>query len=122
MKRFLIAVLLTLTSASVCFAQIEWKLVKKNEREEKIKSALNYLDEAVKEIQWIEIEGNTVYIGFKALPEDYVLIIKGAALRGNKAIDFGVHVWAISAEHRGWRPGKGPYYGEATARYGKIQR
>lgn len=47
--------------------------------------------------------------------------IEGANLRGNKAIDFGVHMCAVPAEQERWRPGKGSYYKEVTGRYGKIQ-
>ena len=49
------------------------------------------------------------------------MVIKGAAIAGNKAINFGVHVWAIKASEKGWRPGDGHFYKEVTARYGKIE-
>jgi len=91
-------------------------------KEENLRTALNYLNE-INEVQWIEFDRNTVYIGFNPRPSDLSLILRGAALRGNDAIDFGVHVWAIDANrfNRGWRPGDGPYFEEVTARYGKIQ-
>jgi len=89
----------------------------------KLKSALNYLNE-INEVKWIDIDGNDVYIGFEPLPSDYKIICKSAALNGNRAINFGVHVWAIDASkyHKGWRPGDSPFYYTITARYGKIEK
>jgi len=91
-----------------------------NQREQKIKSELQYLY-SVEEIAWFEVENNNVYIGFKNKPDDLALILRGAALRANAAINFGVHVWAVKATNKSWRPGDGPYYGEVTARHGKIE-
>ena len=85
-----------------------------------LKSRLAYLKD-IPEIAWVEFDGNNVYIGFKERPSDLRTIVNGAALWGNKAYGFGVHVWAVEARYRGWRPGEGPYYCEATARYGKVQ-
>lgn len=87
-----------------------------------LREAMSYLSE-IPEIEWYEIQRNNVYIGFKILPSDWQIIINGAALRGNETIDFGVHVWAIDSNRfsKGWRPGDGPFYGEMTARYGKLQ-
>lgn len=85
-----------------------------------IRNELEYLHD-IPEIGWFEVDGNNVYIGFKTVPSDLSLIIRGAALRANKAIDFGVHVWAVKASQKGWRPGQGPYYEEVTARHGKIE-
>jgi hypothetical protein len=85
-------------------------------------NAMSYLA-GISEIEWYEVHNNNVYIGFNTFPSDWRTIINGAALRGNEAIDFGVHVWAINANRisKGWRPGDGSYYEEVTARYGKIQ-
>ena len=92
-----------------------------SEKESKLKESLLYLSE-IQEIAWYEIEGNDIYIGFSKLPDDWRMIIKGAAIKGNEAINFGCHVWAVDASKRGWRPGDSSYYGEVTARYGKIER
>jgi hypothetical protein len=86
------------------------------------RSALEYLEKEVEEIQWVEIVRNTAYVGFDPLPNDWEIVIKAAAITANRASDFGFHVWAVRASDRGWRPGDGPYYGTVTARYGKIER
>ena len=83
--------------------------------------ALSYLND-IEEIKWVEIDGNNAYIGFDPLPSDWQLVIKAAAVHANKATDFGFHVWAVPAAKRGWRPGDSSYYGNVTARYGKIER
>lgn len=82
---------------------------------------LNYLND-IGEVSWLEIDGNNVYIDFEPLPSDWNTIIRAAALNGNRAIDFGVHVWAMSGKQKGWRPGDSGYTGNATARYGKIKQ
>jgi len=88
---------------------------------EKLKERLDYLNK-VKEIIWIDIENNDVYIGFDPVPDDWKLVAQMAALHGNNKIGFGVHVWAIHTRQRGWRPGTGGYLGEYTARYGSIEK
>jgi hypothetical protein len=86
----------------------------------KLMKELEYLNK-VEEIVWVEIEDNDVYIGFDPVPSDWELIIRAAAFNGNRAIDFGTHVWAAYGSRRGWRPGQSKYLGEVTARYGKVQ-
>jgi hypothetical protein len=82
---------------------------------------LSYLQN-IPEISWVEYERNNVYIGFNKRPDDLRTIINAAAAMGNRAYGFGVHVWAVKANQRGWRPGDGEYYCEATARYGKVEK
>ena len=89
-------------------------------RSEVLRKELSYLSD-IPEVAWIEIEENSVYVGFNSLPKDWEMIIKGAALRGNNATNFGCHVWAVDANKKGWRPGDSPFYGEFTARHGKLE-
>jgi len=85
-----------------------------------LKKRMEYL-RGIEEVSWVEIDNNNVYIGFERRPLDLPAIVNAAAVVGNRALDFGVHVWAVAAEHSGWRPGDAPYYCEATARYGKLK-
>ena len=92
-------------------------------REDKSRAALAYLtDGTVSEVQWVEHNGNSVYVGFSPKPSDLRWVINGAALKCNKAIDFGCHVWAVDARRvsRPWRPGQAGLICEATARHGKV--
>jgi hypothetical protein len=73
--------------------------------------ALLYFNE-LKEIKWVEIDGNNAYIRFDPLPSDWQMVISGAAFSANIAADF--HVWAVRASEPGWRPGDSPHYGEVT--------
>ncbi len=84
-----------------------------------LREKLAYLNE-LPDIEWVEFEQNSVYIGWKRLPEDFIEINHQAALKGNAAIDFGAHVWSVPAKSTRWRPGHGAYYCETTARKGKI--
>ena len=90
-------------------------------REQTLRKCLSYLQNSVPEVAWVEVENNNIYIGFSRLPSDWQTVTKGAALNGNKAIGFGCHAWAVDAKYRGWRPGDGSYYGEFTARHGRIE-
>ena len=75
----------------------------------------------IPEISWVEFKNNNVYIGFNERTKDMRMIINAAALHGNRAYGFGVHVWAVDEKYRGWSPGNDPYYCTATARHGKIE-
>lgn len=86
---------------------------------ELLEAKLDYLG-AVTDVVWYDIERNNVYIGFDPLPADWDMIVRGAALAGNQATDFGFHAWGCRATPQGWRPGDGPYHGEHTARYGRV--
>ena len=114
MKKIII-VLICVVALVVFFA-----LMSPSKNPTAFKNKLAYLNN-IPEISWVEFDGNNAYIGFKKYPPDLRLIMSSAALIGNKANGFGVHLWAVEATQRGWRPGKGHYYCECTARYGKIQ-
>ena len=84
-----------------------------------LRERLVYL-ERIEEVAWVQFDRNNVYIGFRNRPEDLAAVVNAAAVLGNKAHGFGVHVWAFDSRYTGWRPGDGPYYCEATARRGKL--
>jgi len=94
-----------------------------SQTEQRILDAIAYLDD-IEEVSWYEVEANSIYIGFEKRPDDIDLIVKGAAINGNKAIDFGVHAWGIVGAGEGWRPSyRGPQAAcEYTARHGRIER
>ena len=89
-------------------------------RAKALRAELKYLND-IPEIQWWEVVQNKVFMSFSPVPNNYEIIIRDAALKGNKKIDFGVHVWAVKNQPAGWRPGHSPYLGEVTARYGKFE-
>jgi len=59
-----------------------------------LRAELKYLND-IPEIQWWEVVQNKVFMSFSPVPNDYEIIIRDAALKGNKKIDFGVHGWAV---------------------------
>lgn len=85
-----------------------------------LEARLAYLKD-IPEISWVEFDKNDVYIGFKKRTLDLKTIVHAAAVHGNNAYGSGVHVWAVEAMRKGWRPGDGPYYCVATARGGRIK-
>ena len=89
-------------------------------RETILKEKLNYLND-MEAVSWWEVDGNDVFINFHDLSFNWKAAIRMAATLGNRATDFGVHVWALNGKQRGWRPGDGGYLENVTARYGKLQ-
>ena len=85
-----------------------------------LKTKLNYLND-IEAISWWEVDDNDVYINFTDLSYNWKAAIRMAATLGNKATDFGVHVWALNGKEKGWRPGDSGYLENVTARYGKLQ-
>jgi len=121
-KLFLSLCLILLT-VTIATAGIDWSIEKSTNRALKIHKVLQgfEFETEVPEIAWIDIDDNDIYIGFTSLPLDYATLLKAIALNCNWEINFGVHVWAVDAKYKHWRPGDSSYYFETTARYGKIE-
>ena len=86
-----------------------------------LEEKLAYLKD-LPEISWVKFLGNDVIIGFNEHPKDLRSIINAAALHGNKAYGFGVHVWAVDAKYTNWDVWQDSAICTATARYGKIEK
>lgn len=86
-----------------------------------IVAALAYLDD-LDEVTAVKVPDrglrNNVLIGFASQPADLPMVVAGAALKANKAIGFGVHVWAVPPGQTSLPPER--YLCEATARSGRI--
>lgn len=96
------------------------------EREKLISQELEYLKNNVEEIEWIEVENNQIYIGFKSIPEDYESILRGASWRASRAIFYKVTVWGLPTwkYKKGWRLETAPpeldrYWSRYFGRYGR---
>ena len=89
------------------------------ERENTLKQTLAYLNE-IPEVARIRFDRNTVIIGVDRVPYDIQSIAQAAAFHGNRAIDFGVHVWVVPASSTCGAFKN--YYGMTTARHGKIEK
>lgn len=92
-------------------------------REEQARHALAYLTQEVPEIEWVEIDRNEAFVGFRRIPADLDLVMVAAALNANRATQFGFHVWAVDTRvaSQGWRPGRPGLVCEVTARHGKVE-
>jgi len=84
-----------------------------------LEARLAYLKD-IAEISWVIFDKNNVYLGFNKIPDDMGTIVRGAALQGNKAYGFGVHVWAMDANKGDWKTA--PHYYTATARHGRVAK
>ena len=95
------------------------------EQGEQLREALAYLDdrEALPEVAWWRVDGNSVVIGFTEWREDGQSVINAAAHHGNRAIGFGCHVYAVPADDtEAQTSGKiGRMYGTATVRHGQLE-
>jgi len=126
MKRLIFLILLflwvPLLSAADTIQPIIQKVGTSKTRDQAaLQKRLLYLSD-IPEISWVEFDGNNVYIGFKERPPDLRAIINAAAVHGNRALGFGVHVWAVPESQKGLYSGFNSYYCTATARYGKIEK
>ena len=74
------------------------------------------------EISWVKFDDNNVYIGFNTRPSDLRMIVNAAAIHGNRALGFGVHVWAVRDFQMDFHPRWDSSYCTATARHGKLQK
>lgn len=99
-----------------------WQSVQRQaaNRQARLSQAMAYLKQ-IPEVAWCDIEDNNVYIGFYPLPADWRVVLNGAALRGSETINFGFHAWACDGAVEHWRPGQKGYYGEQSARYGRLE-
>ena len=68
----------------------------------------------------VVFDKNNVYIGFETVDNDMGMIVRGAAVQGNKAYGAGVHVWAMNANKGDWKTA--PHFCTATARKGRITK
>lgn len=68
-----------------------------DDREDILREKLGYLKD-IPEVAWVQFDSNNVYLGWKSIPTDFNLINRTAAMNGNHAIGFGVHVWSVKSE------------------------
>ena len=74
------------------------------------------------EIDWVEYDGNTVYVGFNTWPSDIESMLNAWAIQANQALDRGVHIIAALNVEKGWRPGQSAERSiQITARGGEIR-
>lgn len=73
-------------------------------------------------VAWIHVNDNRVGIGWKSRPSDLGVITRAAAVNGNRALGFGVHVWSVNAKGHTTPtdPTTLPIICTATARNGKV--
>ena len=83
-----------------------------------VEKRLAYLND-IEGVAQVAFEQNNVFIGFETLPDDYEVIVRAAAVHGNKALGRRVHVWACKyvadQPPRSW-----PWYCFATGQNGKV--
>jgi len=93
-----------------------------NDREQELSKALAYLRTSVDEVAWVKFERNNAHVGLKERPSDLRLLCATAAMNGNRAMDFGCHVWFYDTS-RAASPTTNVdlAFCECTARYGKVQ-
>ena len=87
-----------------------------------LRGQLQHLED-IEEVAWVEFDRNDVYVGFRSVPTDLIAVVNSAALRGNRALNFGVSVYAVQSPpaQRGWRLGQPGFLCWAAVRYGKFE-
>lgn len=91
--------------------------------------ALEKFKTTYSDIKWIVVDNNTAYVGYVPVPDVFRERCKAMAIDGNKATDFGFHVWAFDASkvsgdknsiQNAINSNKALF--ETTARHGKIEK
>jgi hypothetical protein len=90
-------------------------------KQQRLQGELAYLKEN-SDIAWLELEGSSVFIGWKTIPEDFEVINRGAAFNAHKTIQDTAEVWSLRSWQQGWRPGSsGDPICRTIAYGGKVQ-
>lgn len=76
-----------------------------NKQSRKIWNALIYL-KSVPEISWIEVEGNTIILGWKGYPTNFSRINRTAAKKVSRKVRGEIKVYSVKEHLKGWRPKK----------------
>ena len=113
-KRAVVAVLIFIAVSFV----VSPAIARAESRQEQLTKTLAYLEE-IPEVAWVSFESNSVYIGWKERPADIRTVVIAAAFHGNRAINFGVHIYNYDAASFP-SPTNGPkFFCTATVRDGK---
>ena len=68
-----------------------------------------FLDD-ISEVGWYRVEGKSLIIGWKGLPNDLPHTNRKAAIRGSIATGREVHVWSVRSSQKNWNVGSGKAY------------
>lgn len=82
--------------------------------------SLAYLS-TVEMVDWVEVEGNTIYLGFEPGTRNVGSFVEGAAVRFHRATDDDVWAWGIDGREPGWRAGDGPHLEKVVVRNGRVE-
>jgi hypothetical protein len=70
---------------------------------------VNFLDD-IEEVGWYRVDGKSLIIGWKGVPNNLQHTNRRAAIRGNIATGREVHVWAVRHTQKKWKVGSGKSY------------
>jgi hypothetical protein len=82
---------------------------------------VKFLDD-VHEVEWYRVDGTTVIIGWKGLPQIFTRINRRAATRGTITTGKKVQVWAVRHNQKKWAVGSGkPFICSVSAKNGRVK-
>ncbi len=82
---------------------------------------VKFLDD-IPEVEWYRVDGRTLIIGWKGIPQFFPHTNRKAARRGALATGKEVHVWAVRHNQRKWSVGGGaPSICSVSAKNGKVK-
>ena len=55
-------------------------------------------------IAWVDVEGSSIFIGWKTIPDDFGMSNRMAAFSAHKALQDTAEVWSLRSWQQGWRP------------------
>jgi len=82
---------------------------------------IKFLDD-VPEVGWYRVDGSTVIIGWKGLPQFFTHTNRRAAIRGTITTGKKVQVWAVRHNQKKWAVGSGkPFICSVSAKNGRVK-
>jgi hypothetical protein len=82
---------------------------------------VKFLDD-IPEVAWYRVEGKSLIIGWKGLPQRFPHTNRRAAMRATISTGTEIHVWAVRHNQKKWKVGNGQsHICSVTAKNGRVQ-
>ncbi len=98
--------MLKLALLATLFLSLSTNFVHASALENALIEGVKFLDD-VPEVDWYRVDGSTLIIGWKGLPQFFARTNRKAAIRGTITTGKKVQVWAVRHNQKTWAIGSG---------------
>ena len=92
-----------------------------NSMENALIKGVMFLDD-VPQVEWYRVDGNSLIIGWKGIPQFFPHTNRRAAIRATLATGRKIHVWAVRHNQKKWSVGSGePHICSVSAKNGRVE-